>query len=292
MAVITPIVNDHVVINGHRIACGVHGPQSGTPIVLIHGTPSSSLIFRNVLPYLTATNFKVHVFDLLGFGLSERPWDPNVDTSMTAQVPILTTLMDHWGLDTAHIVAHDIGGGIAQRFAALEGRERVRTLTLVDCVSFDSYPSKRTREQMGNGLETLMKVDDATHRDHFRSWLLSAVYHKDRFTSSSLDTFVDYISGPIGQASLFNHQVRHYDPKHTMEVIDKLGEVGKAMPVKLIWGQEDEWQVTEWARKLEEAITGSELTILEECGHFSPEDQPERIAELVIEFIEKHGRRD
>ena len=145
---------------------------------------------------------------------------------------------------------------------------------------------------MQNGLEALIKVDDDIHREHFREWLLSAVYHKERFASSSLGTFIEYISGPIGQASLFNHQVRHYDPKHTLEIVDKLGEVGEAMPVQLIWGENDEWQVTDWARKLQGAITGSELTILKECGHFSPEDQPEKVADLVIRFVERHGRGD
>lgn len=292
MAGIKLIVDENILVNGCRVAYGIHGPSSGTPIILVHGTPSSSLIFRNVLPTLISANLKVHVFDLLGFGLSERPRDPDVDTSMTGQVSILKALKNHWNLETAHIVAHDIGGGIAQRFAALDGRDRVRTLTLVDCVSFDSYPSKRTREQMQNGLEALIKVDDDKHREHFREWLLSAVYHKERFASSSLGTFIEYISGPIGQASLFNHQVRHYDPKHTLEIVDKLGEVGEAMPVQLIWGENDEWQVTDWARKLQGAITGSELTILKECGHFSPEDQPEKVADLVIRFVERHGRGD
>lgn len=284
-----PIATKNALIQGHRVAYGIYGPDDGQPLILIHGTPSSSLIFRNVLPHLTSHNFKVYLYDLLGFGVSERPFSSDVDTSMTGQVPILTTLMDDvWGLKSAHIVAHDIGGGIAQRLAAFEP-ERFRTLTLIDCVGFDSYPSPRTREQMKNGLENLMKTDDETHRSHFHEWLLDAVHDKDRFESSSLPTFLSYISGPIGQPSLFNHQVRHYDPKHTLEIVDKLGEIGRNLPVRIIWGKEDRWQVEAWGRKLADAIDGAELTVLEECGHFSPEDQPEKIAELVVEFIGRRG---
>lgn len=109
-----PIVTENAIINGTRITYGIHG--TGQPVVLLHGTPSSSLIWRNVVPYLTQAGFKVHVFDLLGYGLSERPWDPSIDTSITGQVDILNGLLSHWGLDTFHLVAHDIGGGIAQRF--------------------------------------------------------------------------------------------------------------------------------------------------------------------------------
>ena len=245
-----PVVTENAIINGTRIAYGIHG--SGHPVVLLHGTPSSSLIWRNVIPHLTKNGFKVHVYDLLGYGLSERPWVQSIDTSISGQVPILECLLAHWGLDTFHLVAHDIGGGIAQRYGIFSPH-RLRSLTMIDVVSFDSYPSKRTKEQMKNGLESLIKTSDESHRSHFRSWLLSAVYDKARLENTSLDTFLDYISGPIGQGSLFQHQVRHYDPKHTMDVADRYHELAR-IPVKLIWGADDEWQVVDWAYKLNRAI--------------------------------------
>ncbi|RTE79626.1 hypothetical protein BHE90_005856 [Fusarium euwallaceae] len=281
---VKPIVTENVLIRGSRIAYGVYG--TGTPVVLLHGTPSSSLIWRNIVPKLVEKGFKVHVFDLLGFGLSERPWDSTVDTSMTGQVPILEGLLSLWGLDKIHVIAHDIGGGIAQRFAVFSP-ERVLSLTLIDVVCFDSYPSKRTKQQMQDGLESLIKVSDNDHRAHFREWLLSAVKNPNKFEQSSLDSYVDYISGPIGQPSLFEHQVRHYDPKHTMEVTPRLGELAK-LPVQLIWGADDAWQVVDWAHKLQKAIPGSELNIVDDAGHFSPEDQPEKISELLVSFLNKH----
>lgn len=276
-----PLATQHVLINGTRIAHGVYG--EGDPVVLIHGTPSSSLIWRNVLLILASAGYKVHVFDLLGYGLSERPWDPAIDTSISGQVPIIEALFQHWGLDKAHVVAHDIGGGIAQRLGIFSPH-LFRSLTLIDVVSFDSYPSKRTREQMQKGLGPLIKAPDEDHEAHFRGWLLSAVHNKDRFTDSSLGTYLGYISGPVGQASLVQHQIRHYDNKHTMEIADRISELGK-IPVQLIWGAQDSWQVTDWARKLHDAIPGSQLHILEGCGHFSPEDGPDEIAELVKSFI-------
>ncbi|KAM0253766.1 hypothetical protein ACHAP5_000344 [Fusarium lateritium] len=281
---IQPIAAENTIIKGCRVAYGVYG--SGKPVVLLHGTPSSSLIWRNIVPKLVDSGYKVHVFDLLGFGLSERPWDPTVDTSMTGQVPILEGLMKFWGLEKTHIIAHDIGGGIAQRFAIFSS-ERVLSLTLIDSVSFDSYPSKRTKEQMQNGLESLIKTDNDKHRAHFKEWMLTAVSNTERFQHSTLDTYLDYISGPIGQPSLFEHQIRHYDPKHTLEVAPRLGELEK-LPVQIIWGADDVWQVVDWAHKLHDAIPGSELTIVEDAGHFCLEDQPEKISQLLINFVGKH----
>ncbi|KAK7398402.1 hypothetical protein QQX98_012220 [Neonectria punicea] len=239
------ISTESALIKGSRIAYGVHG--TGEPVVLIHGTPSSSLIWRNVVPKLVAADFKVYVFDLLGYGLSERPWDPSVDTSMTGQVPILEDLLALWGLDSTHIVAHDIGGGIAQRLSVFSP-QRVRSLTLIDVVSFDSYPLKRTKQQMQNGLEALIKADDNAHKEHFREWLLTAVKNPQKLADT--------------------HELQK-------------------LPVQVIWGADDGWQVVDWAHKLQSAIPGSELHLVEDAGHFSPEDQPEKISELVVSFLGK-----
>ena len=275
------IVDQHILIKGVRLAHGVRG--MGEPVVLIHGTPSSSLIWRNILPSLVNAGYRAHLYDLLGFGLSERPWDPNIDTSVTAQVPILEHLLQAWGLNCAHIIAHDIGGGVAQQFS-LKAPDRVRSLTLIDTVSFDSWPSKRTRTQMQAGLERLSKAAEMDHRNHFRAWLHSAVEHKDRLANSAMETYLDFISGPIGQASFFQHQVRHYDSKHTLEVAPRYGELGN-IPVQLIWGADDAWQDPHWAHKLNRAIPNSQLHIVENCGHFAMEDAPEQVSQLLISFL-------
>lgn len=281
MAIVTP---DSVLIDGRRIAVGVMG--AGPPVILIHGTPSFSYIWRNVAPRLAAAGYRVHLFDLLGFGYSERPRDPAMDTSVGAQVPILAALMDHWGLVDTHIVAHDIGGAVAQRFGIFH-KERVRTLTLIDTVSFDSWPSPRTREQMRAGLDTLIKAPDAEHRAHFRGWLETTVSGVSRFREEALDAYLDMISGPVGQASLFQHQVAHYDPRHTLEIADRLGELG-AKPVQLIWGEEDAWQIIDWAYKLKAAIPAADLHIVAGAGHFAMEDRPTEIAQLLVDFIARH----
>lgn len=275
-----------LVVAGHRIAHGVHG--AGDPVVLIHGTPSFSHIWREVAPRLAGAGRRVHLFDLLGYGRSERPADPAVDTSVTGQLPILLALLDHWGLPRAHVVAHDIGGAIAQQLAVFHPG-RLLSLTLVDCVSFDSWPSPRTRRQMQAGLESLIRASDADHRAHFRAWIEGTVVDKERLISSgALDAYLAQISGPVGQASLFQHQIAHYDARHTMLVAERLGELA-GMPVQIIWGEQDAWQVPDWAHRLHAAIPGSALHVLPGCGHFAMEDRPESVADLVVGFTARRA---
>lgn len=276
-----PLLDENAIIQGHRVAHGRHG--SGEPIVLVHGTPSSSYIWRNVVPSLVEAGYQAHVFDLLGYGLSERPWAPGVDTSITGNVAVLDGLLDVWGLDTFHLVAHDIGGGVAQRFA-VDNVLRLRSLTLIDVVSFDSYPSERTRLQMAEGLEALAKKPDEEHRAHFTQWLLSTHSKPENFDPMALQQYVEYISGPIGQPSLFVHQMAHYDPKHTLEISDRLNELERT-PVQLIWGADDAWQVPAWGHRLHQTIGGSELHIIEDCGHFAPEERPLEVAARIVDFL-------
>lgn len=277
MSELTP---DNALLDGQRIACGVHG--EGAPMVLLHGTPSFSWIWRNVAPALVAAGHRVYLFDLLGYGNSERPRDPGVDTSVAAQVDVLIALMDHWGLADAHIVAHDIGGAVAQRLGVFH-RERVRSLTLIDTVSFDSWPSQRTREQMKAGIEQLTQAAADVHRAHFRDWLLTTVHDPANLAEETLTAYLDMISGPVGQASLFQHQVAHYDCRYTSELTDRLAELGER-PVQLIWGAEDRWQQLDWAHQLRDAVPGAELHVLEQCGHFAMEERPDSIARLVVDF--------
>lgn len=281
----THLADTNVLIGGHRIAHGVMG--QGAPVVLIHGTPSSSYIWHKVAPAIASAGYRVHVFDLLGFGLSERPWSPEVDTSVSGQVPVLKGLLAHWGLESAHIVAHDIGGATAQLFA-VESPERVRSLTPIDIVSFDSWPSPRTRQQMQAGLETLIKTPDADHRAHFREWLQSAVVDQAAFAEDALDVYLEFIAGPIGQASLFQHQVAHYDAKHTMAAAERFDRLTDT-PVQILWGADDAWQSVDWAYKLSDHVPGAELHVLERCGHFAMEDQPEEITRLVLDFVGRNS---
>lgn len=278
------LVPDDLIVEGHRVAHGDHGASHGASVLLIHGTPSSSVIWREVVPHLTAVGHHVIVFDLLGYGVSERPADPRVDTSVSAQVDVVRAVLDAYGIKSAHVVAHDIGGGIAQRLGILHP-DRMRSLVLIDSVSFDSWPSERTQQQMRAGLEALIAAPPDDHRAHVREWLLSAVVDDAALVDGALNHYLDIVSGPVGQASFYQHQVAHYDPRHTAELTDRVPELGR-LPVQLIWGEHDNWQRIEWAHRLRDAIPGAALHVVPDAGHFVLEDAPDAVATELLRFLD------
>ena len=83
--------------SGGRVAYEVMG--SGEPLVLVHGTPSSSYLWRGVAGRL-ASNRTVYVYDLPGYGVSEQR--EGQDVSIGAQTAVLAELLEHWGLEAGY----------------------------------------------------------------------------------------------------------------------------------------------------------------------------------------------
>lgn len=273
----TTLLNEVALINGRRIAMGRHG--EGLPVLLIHGTPAHSIIWRDVVPRLTAAGMHVHLFDLLGFGASERPH--KADTSVAAQSQLIGELLDHWGLSRVHLVGHDIGGVSALLFA-LEHPQRLRSLTIADLPSYDSWPSPTWRgihEQFAE--HARMAPED--HRALMIRQMVMAVYNKSVMRGGLLEDYLAPISGVIGQPAFYQHQVAHYDSRYTADFAERLP--GLDLPVQILWGAEDEWQPVTYAHRLQADIPGAQLNILEKAGHFLMEDAPGPFSDYLRDFI-------
>ena len=217
---------------------------------------------------------------MLGYGKSERPTVS--DTSVAAQGRLLEMLLDHWGLKHLHLVAHDIGGAVALRYAVTRP-ERLSSLTLIDTVSYDSWPSETWRRIISDHLGTFAALPAGEMRELLTRQLKMTVHDESRMSGEVLEAYLEPITGAIGQPSFFLHQVSHYDSRYTEEITDKLGAIN--VPVQIIWGAEDRWQPVSWAHRLARDIPRARLHVVPEAGHFLMEDAPETVAELVSHFV-------
>ena len=101
----------------------------GEPVVLMHGLPASSFLYRKVIPELAARGFRALSFDWPGLGLAERPTE--FDYSLSGISEWAAAAVDVLGLDQFHLVVHDAGGPVGFGLA-LRVRERIRSLTILN----------------------------------------------------------------------------------------------------------------------------------------------------------------
>src|SRR5947208_16900411 len=99
----------------------------GEPVVCVHGVPASCFLYRKVLDELAARGLRGVAFDLPGLGLADRPRE--LDYSWTGLGRFAMAAVDALGLDSFHLVLHDIGGPVGLELAAALP-ERVLSITL------------------------------------------------------------------------------------------------------------------------------------------------------------------
>ncbi|MEU9222613.1 alpha/beta hydrolase [Streptomyces sp. NPDC048376] len=272
-----------LIVDGVRISYRDRG--EGEPVVFVHGTPSYSYEWRNVVPHIEAAGYRAITYDLPGYGRSERP--VGRDTSVAAQTDLLGGLLDALGIQQATIVAHDIGGAIGQRFA-IAHPERVRRLMIIDTVSYDSWPSKTWRKIINERLGEHMQLpQDAFDAILTRQLEMTVAGGAATMTGDVLDAYLAPHQSALGRVSFFEHQVRHYDSRYTEEITDQLTSL--TMPVRILWGERDQWQPLTYGRRLAEDIPNARLTVIPGAGHFVMEDAPERVTEEILDFIASHG---
>ena len=260
---------------GGRAAYDVFG--EGPPVVLVHGTPFSSYVWRGIAPAL-AENHSVYVFDLLGYGASEKR--EGQDVSLYAQGKLLAGLLEHWELASPTIVGHDFGGAIALRAHLLEGRDFDR-IVLMDAVSVAPWGSpfyRLVRDYPG----VFGQIPAYMHRAMVAAYVRDATYRP--MTDEEMVPYLEPWLGEEGQAA-FYRQMAQNDQRYTDEVEPLYGRIGR--PVLILWGEEDRWLPLERGKKLHSAIPGSRLTTIPECAHLAQEDATEAVLGHLAEFFSR-----
>lgn len=251
----------------------------GDPVVLVHGTPYSSFLWRDIAPALARTR-AVYVFDHLGFGQSEQR--EGQDLSLAAHARNLAQLLNHWGLSSPSVVAHDIGGAVALRTLLLEGRS-YRDLTLFDAVSGGDWERGLFRLILEHA-DVFERLPDYAHEALVASHMRHATHVGLR--PEVLDAFVAPWRGAAGQAA-FYRQYRQIRQADTVEYEELLG--GVSLPVRLVWGREDRILPPEYAEWLRARVPHAELRWIEGAGHLLQEDAPGQLSAYLAEPVRGVG---
>ena len=263
-----------------EVAYGVFG-EEGPTVVLVHGTPSRSYIWRDIVVALEDRH-RVYVYDLLGFGDSERY--EGQDVSIAAQGRALAELVDAWGLEEPAVAGHDIGAAIVLRAHLLEGAsfDRIALLDALVLTPWGTLSLWHVKEHLGCYRTMPLDVFEA---------YVAARLRQATSRPMAEDAFEAYLSqwrGEEGRAAYLRKDEALLE-RDTAEVEPLLGSI--RVPVAIFWGEEDGWVDPSEAAKLRDAIPGSGLATVPGAGHFLMEDAPGEVTEVLAGFFSGEGER-
>lgn len=251
---------------------------SGPPVILLHGIPSWGYVWSSVLPAL-ATRFRVLIPDLAGFGYSDKnDW---FNRSIVSQTSLLEKWMEQIAVPRAAFVGHEIGGGIALRFATLRPG-RVDRLCLINSVCYDSWP--------GSLMLALSHPESHRRLSSRRINMLLRRGLRKGFSQPSDDRLNGILApytSEVGKLSLIRNAVA-LNTNLTTEISSMLHQL--RLPSVVICGEEDPFQPMHYSDRLARDIPGAQLVRLQKARHFLMLERPEIIADCLTQFLGPEGR--
>jgi len=257
---------------------------SGSPVLLLHGWPTSSYLWRHVMPAIAERN-RVIAVDLPGFGGSDKPAGAAYDFEFFESA--IDAFLEQLGIEQVSIGVHDIGGPIGAHWA-LKRPSRVTSLALLNTLLYPelsdaallfvqtlSNPEGRERLTSPEGLSWAMKfgVADESRLD---AGVLAEVSSHFK-TGEAREALAD--AGIGLQIAGFR------------EIADWLPTVD--VPVRMIYGEQDRIlpDIADTAARVKKDIPHAEITALPGCGHFLQEEEPEEIGRMLADFFAARDER-
>ena len=265
-------------LGGARIyyyAAGTRG--AGLPVVFLHGFPTSSHLWGDVVP-LMPPGHRLVVLDLLGYGRSDRPLSHSVDIASHAERTV--ALLDELRIQRACLVGHGIGGTIAQAVAVRRPRQ-ISHLCLIASVPLDERP--RPGGRLARAVFPFSKwlpsrlVISVLHRE------LARGYADPARAARSIDLYLRPFGDAAGRAAL----VSHLEALKRAHGGDRSDSPPVSTPTALLWGDHDRVTPLSMGRRLQAAIPGATLDVIAGARHFTPEESPRQVAEAIAGLLSR-----
>jgi haloalkane dehalogenase len=270
----------HVEVDGVRIHFVDEGPRAGEPLLLLHGEPSWSFLYRRMIPPLAAAGLRVVAPDLVGFGRSDKP-ARREDYTYARHVAWTAAVLDTLGLDGITLFGQDWGGLIGLRLVG-EQPNRFRRV----CASNTSLP---TGDQRLPGAFFRWRELSQTVPDLALAAIVAAGCRRQLEPEE-----IDAYDAPFPDER-FKAGARQFPMLVPTSPADPAAEANRGAwrelerfekPFLTVFGDSD--PITRGAeRMLQERIPGCRAQphrILEGAGHFIQEDAPDELVTILLQW--------
>jgi pimeloyl-ACP methyl ester carboxylesterase len=253
--------------------------HGGAPVVLLHGFGTSSFIWREVAPDIALANRTAFAVDMFGYGESDRPFD--ADFGISAQAELVDRALTALRLPKATIVGLDLGGAVALRLAA-NRPERVERLFLVNPIALDEVPAEDIKTLQRNTGRFAFRVSRGIlgAAPILGELLRRSVSNEEHMPDKLV---ARYLAPYVGEEGLEHLLLlaRSVDDEDMADA--ELGMLPH--PTLIVWGDQDQWIGPKFPERLSDTIPGSRLVRLPGVGRLVPEEAPETVVSLLLEFI-------
>jgi haloalkane dehalogenase len=262
----------------YREALPKGGDRAAPTALALHGYPTSSYLWRAVLPRLAAAGYHAIAPDLPGFGDSQ----PRRPGTWERQIENLDRFRTVLSIDRLALIVHDWGGLIGLRWAC-DHPGVVTAIVITDSGFFPDgkwHGLAKTLQTEGEGETVLENMT----RELFAAGL--------RQVSPSLpDEAIDEYWKAYGDEERRRNHLDLYRSGQFAKLEPyrgKLAELG--VPVLLLWGGGDQFAPVAGGYRFQKEIPGARLVVLDNAGHFLMEDDPERVADEIATFLAAQQR--
>ncbi|UWQ17854.1 alpha/beta fold hydrolase [Jannaschia sp. M317] len=278
------------------VSVRVRTAGDGPPILLLHGYPQTHTCWHKVAPHLVADGFRVILPDLRGYGDSDKP-DSTADHapySKRAMAADQAALMTALGHDRFAVAGHDRGGRVAHRLARDHGA-RVAAVSVLD-IAPTLHMYTQTEMRFATGYyhwffliqpaplpERMIGADPEFYiRKKMSGWSKGNTL---AFSDEGMAEYIRCFSDP----ACIHATCEDYRAAATIDLDHDHADAGRklAMPVQALWGEKglvgQLYDVPAVWRDHAETVEGAALP----CGHFLPEEEPERTAGALSDFFRR-----
>ncbi len=264
---------------------------AGAPVVMLHGNPSWSFYYRNLVMTLR-DRYRCIVPDHIGCGLSDKPDDNRYDYTLSRRVDDLELLLDTLGvMENITLVVHDWGGMIGMAFA-VRHPERIARLVILNTGAFHLPESKPFPLGLRICRDTVLGTLLVRGCNAF-SVGASYVGCKRNPMSPEIRSLyqLPYNSWQNRIATLrFVQDIplspgdRGYDLVST--VSDGIGQFS-SLPILILWGELDFVFDRHFLAEWQQRFPAAELHSYPDCGHYILEDAKEEVVPLISRFLNR-----
>lgn len=258
----------------------------GPVLVFTHGFPMNESQWRKVLPLLPGYRC---VLPTLPLGAHRQPMKAGADLSQRGQALLLAELLERLDLTDVTLVMNDWGG---PQFLVSEGRaQRVGRLVMVACEAFDNFPPKPARPMVA-----LARIPGGT-------WLLMRMMRTKFFRHSPRaygglskhgipDDVLDDWFAPATRSKEIRRDLAKFATSAPSRAVlldwsERLR--GFDRPALVVWAADDRMMPAGHGRELANLLPHGKLVEIADSSTLIPEDQPESLADALVEFLADTG---